>query len=65
MMFCLSSGDLYLSSSFATVFKLFCDEVFEKSLTILLPIKSPVGSAILRIAVSEAGICASVADCLA
>ena len=61
-MFCLSSGDIYLSlgtslsCSFKTVFELFCRERFETFvilLAILLPIKSPIASAVFRITFSK------------
>ena len=66
--FCLFSGDIYLSFgislsvsifsvSFVTVSKLFCDEVLETFVilsAILLPIKSPVASAVFGIALFEA-----------
>ena len=55
IIFCLSFGDIYLplciylSCSFVTASKLFCDEgveTFENLSAILLPIKSPVASAV-------------------
>ena len=63
MIFCLSSGDIYLSSGislsflFVIVSKLFCCEFFEISVilsAILLPTKSPVASAVFWIALFEA-----------
>ena len=54
--------------SFLTIFKLFCSEFIEAfviKLTTLLPIKSPVPSADFWIALFEAVLNASVADCLA
>ena len=70
----IRSGNIYLSLgiyllySFATVSELFWCEVFETFeiiSTILLPIKSPVASAIFGIALFEGVLSASVADCLA
>ena len=55
IMFCLSSGDIYLSLgislsySFVTVFELFCGDIFEtfgNLSPVLLPIKSLVASAV-------------------
>ena len=59
IIFCLSSGDIYLSlgisigislsCSFATVFKLFCCQFIENPVTLLemlLPISSPVASVV-------------------
>ena len=49
-------------------FELFCGEVFKILVilaAILLPIKSPVASAVFQIAFSEEVLSASVADCLA
>ena len=72
--FCLSSGDVYLSlgislsCSFVIVSELFCSELLETFvilLTILLPIKSPVASAVFWITLLEVVLKASVADYLA
>ena len=58
MIFCLSSGDIYLSlaisllCSFLTFSNLFCSKVFETLVILsvtLLPIKSPVASAIFEL----------------
>ena len=74
IIFCLFSGDVDLSSgiflpcSFVTVSKLFCCGFFQTFVilaVILLPIKSPVSSAAFWIAVFEAVLNASVADCSA
>ena len=77
IIFCLFSGDIYISffryfsikskfsASFITVSELFCDEVIETLLilsALLLPIKSPVASAIFWIALSEAVLSAYVVD---
>ena len=72
--FCLSSGDVYLSigislsCSFVIVSELFCSELLETFVilsTILLPIKSPVASAVFWITFFEAVLIASQADSLA
>ena len=66
--FFLSLSCSVLSVSFLTVPELFCGEDFETfavQLVILLPIKSPVASAVFWIALFEAVLGASVADCLA
>ena len=66
---CLFSGDMYLS--FGTCISSFCsslEDFFEKFTilsALLLPIKSPVASAVFWIALFEAVFIASVADCLA
>ena len=66
---CLSSGDMHLF--FGTSISSFCNslEDFFKTLVILsaisLPIKSPVASAVFRIAFFEAVFTASVTDFLA
>ena len=79
IIFYLSSVDIYLSLDislsnpiyfllFVTVSELFCGEIFETFVilsAILLPIKSPIASAIFRIAVFEAVLSASVANYLA
>ena len=47
LIFCLCSGDMFLSPSFVTVSELFCGEVFKTFIilsAILLLIKSPVVS---------------------
>ena len=67
---CLSSGGINLSIgiSFSFVSELSFGEVFETFVNlsaILLPIKSPVASAVFWIALFEAVLSASVADCLA
>ena len=73
MIFCSSSGDIYLpldislSFSILTFSKLFCGKVFETFVipsAILLPIKSPVASAVFWITIFEVVLSASVADCL-
>ena len=74
-MFCLSSGDTYLSlgislsCSFVTAYcNWFCCEFFETVvilLAILLPIKSPVAFAALWISHFEEVLNASIADFLA
>ena len=53
MIYCLFSGDIYLSfgvsNSFSFVFKAFCEDLFETLVILsamLLLIKSPVASAI-------------------
>ena len=72
----LFSGDMSLSDSFVTVSELCCCEFFETfvilpsydlatATAVLLPIKSPVASAAFWIALFEAVLKASVADCLA
>ena len=74
IIFCLPSGDIYLSlgvflpCSFVTVSELFrCEdfEVFVILSAVLLPIKSSAASAFFWIALFEAVLSASVADCLA
>ena len=73
IVFCFSSGDMYLylgtslSCSFVTVSELFCCRYFETPVIlwgILLPIKSPVASAVFWISFFEVVLGASVADCL-
>ena len=73
IIFCLFSGDMYsfisliCSSPFVTVSKLFFGEVFETFVilaVVLLPIKSRVNS-VFWIAIFEAILCGSVANCLA
>ena len=74
IIFCLYSVDIYLSLDislscpFVTVSELFCCDVSENFVflsVILLPIKSPVASAVFRIALFIAVISAFVTDCLA
>ena len=74
IIFWLSSGDIYfslaisLTCSFVTVSELFCSEVFKIFIilpAILIPIKSPVTSAVFLISLFKAVLSASVADCLA
>ena len=74
IIFWLSSGDIYLSfgislsCSFVIVSELFYNErlgTFVILLAILLPIKSPVASAVFWITFSELVLSASVADYLA
>ena len=74
IIFCLFSGDMYsfisliCSSPFVTVSKLFFGEVFETFVilaVVLLPIRSWVNSAVFWIAIFEAILCGSVANCLA
>ena len=63
---CLSNP--ILSSSFVTASKLICgkiDENFETLSTSFIPIKPPVASAVFLIALFEAVLSGSVADCLA
>ena len=76
---CLFSGDIYLSlgislsspifsSSFVTVSGLLYSKIFETFVILtrlLLPIKSPVASAVFWTALFEAVFNASIADCLA
>ena len=76
---CLFSGGIYLSlgisvsylmlsASFVTVSELFYGKVIEAFVilsSILLPIKSPVASAVFWSALFEAVLVVSVADCLA
>ena len=71
IIFCLSSGDICLSlgvflpCSFVTVSELLCCEFFEAFViltAILLPIKSPVASAVFSITLFEEVLSASVAD---
>ena len=68
---CLLSGDIYfgifIDFSFVCelISELFCDEYFVILLTISLPIKSPVPSAVFSIIVFETVIRAFVADYLA
>ena len=73
IIFCLSFRDTYfslgisLSCSFVTFSELFCCEVFETlliPLDFLLPIKSPVSSAIFGIALFASASNTSVANCL-
>ena len=73
-MFCVSSGNIYLSLSISlscssiTVSELFCCEVFEIYVilsAILLPVQSPVAFALFLIAPFEAVSSTSVAHCLA
>ena len=57
-----------LLSSFVTISRFFCcglSETFVIPLAILLPIKSPDACAVFWIALSEAVLNASVANCLA
>ena len=70
-MFCLFSGDIYLSLgislsfSFVTVSKLFCCKFFETFVilsVILLPIKSPVASSVFLMTIFKEVLSASVAD---
>ena len=78
IIFCLFSGNICLSlrislwgllfsSSFLTVSELFCEvlEAFEIFYAILLLIKSPVASTVFIIALFEAVLSASVANCSA
>ena len=73
VIFCLSSGDylslgISLSYLFVNVYELLCCGCFETPvilLAILLPIKSPVASAIFLITLLEVVLSVSVADCLA
>ena len=78
IIFCLFSGNICLSlrislwsllfsSSFLTVSELFCEvlEAFVIFYAILLPIKSPVASTVFIIALFEAVLSASVANCSA
>ena len=76
MNFCVSSFDIYFSlgislpspSSFVTISELFYSEVFETFVILsefLLPIKSPVTSGVFWLALFEAVLNESVADCLA
>ena len=70
IIFCYCSGDIHLSLNIYSLFvsELLVVKVFEtlvSSLGISFPIKSPVASAVLWIAVFEAVLSASVADCLA
>ena len=74
MVFCLSSGVIYLSLGiplscpFVTVSELFCCELFVTFVTlsaILLPIKSLFDSAVFRIFLFEAIASAPVPDSLA
>ena len=63
IIFCLSFGEIYLSLgiSLLTSFRDFFDALVILS-AILLPIKSPVASAVFLIALFEAVFIASVAD---
>ena len=65
----LSSGDIYLtfaiSVSLSVVSDLFSGDFCLIVLAILLPIKSPIASAVFWTALFEAVLSASVADCLA
>ena len=70
IIFCLSFGQIYLSLSFSSSFvsKLFCDEVFKTLVilsAILLPIKLRVAFTVFSIALFEAVLSASAAECLA
>ena len=78
IIFCLFSGNICLSlrislwsllfsSSFLTVSELFCEvlEAFVIFYAILLPIKSPVASTVFIIALFEAVLSASMANCSA
>ena len=74
----LFSEDVYLSlafsppssifsSSFVTTSEIFCGKDFKTFVilsAILLPIKSPVASAVFWIVLSEAVFCVPAADCL-
>ena len=73
MICCLFSGDMYLSFgiSISVLALLFCSsledflEIIIILSVILLPIKSPIASAVFRIAIFEAVFIASVVDFLA
>ena len=69
ILFCLSSGDTYISLCiYLTASELFCCEVFKTfgiSSAILLPVKSPVASAVFEITFCEVVLRASVTEFLA